>query len=977
MKANHIVFFRFLIVSILLVAGLMANAQPDPWGPDTTQTPPELESYDVLLDYVYGDLTEYLNNSILIDRAGTEADKSMFTSKTPDAAATKYDYYMVYTEMAESQIPRGEPMTILDIDSAATALYSEDDVVTISMLNCEYSSISEQAKELDGVYWDGYQLRILDHDVSYDLFNEDRIFALMPLTEAVTLDGNVTFQIPEEFVFNLGENYNPEQELDISLEINFDDGMGFREVFIGQEFEIYYDQMGDKIWNYRALVDGEHFYFGLSEFSLRKGDPVFSYDCGSGIVVKNNVAFRDEPQEIISLSTEAVIENPANKDPNVVNGKMGIYFGCGNTDCEIKRPFIFVTGFGPDPRVSPKKQLISKNASGMFYHHFNGVFGQQADTNQNQSADDNNGTNLLYRLRNEGYDIIILDFENGVDYIQNHAALIERAIKNVNYITKLNGSKHETMILGQSQGGVSTRYALADWERKYMQEDSEPYMHHRCRSWFSWEGEMQGATIPLGLQLSTWYLTDRLPIGLATAFFGVDAGLGSMAVSNYLHFGVLNKALNNPAAKSLLTYHFSNNRANNDVITNKHPYHLQLQLELATLGYPEQLRRIAVANGPSRAQPPVGVDLNGGDCMLDLKYRNNSGSWGRMRMQTEMVGQIQEVFRGRFRIAGIPVPGMHKTGKKNYAKAESIAPGSFERFYQGIFHKMTPINKGDWTGSCALDDYRVPFVPTTTVFDIQDDYSVDYGYDMVANDLFWIDDIYPSTSHGYPHIKNKQYKTPFHALYASEEPEFHNQNPQIGLANFILLESKKIALEVQNRVLIGRPGETYTAIFEARDSITTGRSITKITKEGVVMLGQFSDVDFIAPRMHFRDGFHAQYGSKLSVRSMNQLPDPCFQFNDQSKRSADNIVLISSNEYEENMESSHVFPNPSRGLIKLKLDESQQANIQIFDFSGRLIYQNQFYDDKFNIDLRNVSKGEYFIRIISEDKVEHHKFILI
>ena len=39
---------------------------------------------------------------------------------------------------------------------------------------------------------------------------------------------------------------------------------------------------------------------------------------------------------------------------------------------------------------------------------------------------------MLYKLRNQGYDIIILYFDNGVDYVQNHAELVMRTIDFVN-----------------------------------------------------------------------------------------------------------------------------------------------------------------------------------------------------------------------------------------------------------------------------------------------------------------------------------------------------------------------------------------------------------------------------------------------------------------------------------------------------------------------------------------------------------------
>lgn len=94
------------------------------------------------------------------------------------------------------------------------------------------------------------------------------------------------------------------------------------------------------------------------------------------------------------------------------------------------------------------------------------------------------------------------------------------------------------------------------------------------------------------------------------------------------------------------------------------------------------------------------------------------------------------------------------------------------------------------------------------------------------------------------------------------------------------------------------------------------------------------------------------------VRSLNQN----FSINDDSK---DNIV--------------NVFPIPSNGEINLKSNEIiSDLKIKIFDVKGNLVYTNNFKETiESQIDLSNLSNGEYVIELILNDlKHEKNKIII-
>src|SRR6056297_3239502 len=96
----------------------------------------------------------------------------------------------------------------------------------------------------------------------------------------------------------------------------------------------------------------------------------------------------------------------AYSDLSLSSGEYLVIYGQGNTSGKIKKPFIIVEGFDmfDDQRIQNYIDLYNNNSSIFF----------------------------LYELYTQGYDVIILDFDNAVDYIQNNAMLVVKLIEEVN-----------------------------------------------------------------------------------------------------------------------------------------------------------------------------------------------------------------------------------------------------------------------------------------------------------------------------------------------------------------------------------------------------------------------------------------------------------------------------------------------------------------------------------------------------------------
>lgn len=76
--------------------------------------------------------------------------------------------------------------------------------------------------------------------------------------------------------------------------------------------------------------------------------------------------------------------------------------------------------------------------------------------------------------------------------------------------------------------------------------------------------------------------------------------------------------------------------------------------------------------------------------------------------------------------------------------------------------------------------------------------------------------------------------------------------------------------------------------------------------------------------------------------------------------------------------SFDLFPNPAKEKITLTLKQGnwvKNAKVSLFNLQGQLMMQEQITDEKTEIDISRLAKGNYYIELINSDKTEVHKFI--
>ncbi len=212
----------------------------------------------------------------------------------------------------------------------------------------------------------------------------------------------------------------------------------------------------------------------------------------------------------------------------------GIFLGAGHT--KITRPIVIVDGFDPtNSRDVPEIYDIA------------------------------NQENMFNDLLAKGYDAIVVNFLSGADYIQRNAFALVKVLQTINARMQSAGTYgNKIVLIGPSMGGLVTRYAL-----RYMELHN---MKHNVSTWISFDSPQKGATVPLGLQHWVRFFADV-----------ADNSDAKLALD----------ALNAPAAQQMLIYHYTSTYTGQF----PNPYFSSFYNEINSMGYPQNVRRVAIING--------------------------------------------------------------------------------------------------------------------------------------------------------------------------------------------------------------------------------------------------------------------------------------------------------------------------------------------------------------------------------------------
>jgi pimeloyl-ACP methyl ester carboxylesterase len=407
----------------------------------------------------------------------------------------------------------------------------------LSVLITQFESLSTEAIAREEVYKNNQDQWIAKPNTA--VFNTHHLALAAPLNATISSLTN-TFVLPNKLVFNTTNKTIS------AILANFNDGQGWRTVNFNQAITVTFPNQTTQKIDFRI-----QFTDGTEKTNSAEIDYIPA------------VSLRNPGNTSAITTINATIPYQGVEDPAAYlgQGEYEIFYDNGNG--VLDKPIILLDGFDPnDGRPIPA-----------IYGLLNyGTTGQ----------------NLADDLRNQGFDVIILNFPNytqtetgnllsgGADYIQRNAMVFVELLNQIN-AQKVGNEKN--VVIGPSMGGLIARYGL-----RYMEQHSQ---NHDTRLYLSFDAPHYGANIPIGFQHLFNYMANG-PLGDATVQVFVDAMIKSNASRQML----IDQFEGHLAAGS--TFEFDTAIV---LPTGKPNFRTAFQNELNSMGFPTLTRNVAISNG--------------------------------------------------------------------------------------------------------------------------------------------------------------------------------------------------------------------------------------------------------------------------------------------------------------------------------------------------------------------------------------------
>ena len=674
-----------------------------------------------------------------------------------------------------------------------------------------------------------------------------------------------------------------------------------------------------------------------------------------------------------------------------------VKYGCGND--RLTRPFIMVAGWGP----------LTDNR---FFNNLE-IYKSKWPAEIHELYPSFNNSGLIDQLLAEGYDVVISKVYPPNNSVDHNSEAITKMIKKLNEIKIQNGSYEENIVLGYSAGGVSSRMALLKMEKRHLEQGED---HHHTKLYISFDGEHQGANMPLATQYMVKHLYD-------------NSGLPNMGLYHY----ALNYILEAPLSQNLLYYYHTKT---GDLAAGEQPSQGASDERLTMLqlfsnlnhsknghipGYPSFTRNISIAQGSNTFH-----ELNGGNVQDPYPYIEGfvpiqqTGQFKKLEAQfNKPGGNVVWHWKTKFPGANWVIKNEYKTN--NQCLVIDNGPGGAMDVVDNPMDIVMICMK--WAIAGPPDTYsryiQYNFTPTLFCHDIrnfnpvQTNYRLDY--DLAENNLFFQNsaDEYsglPSENYGYPHfgdpVNHYQTLTPFDAIFSTvhnEEHIFGNlvqrsnmqdfsepyervYNPLLNIMNkFILEESDYEDAFIQNEKYghFIQNGNTYKAKVHAPERVFIGKKVTQRTNFKDAFFLENSEILVKAGKeiiikeganllkgtnSHLVIGPHPCSGKSMKTSSSHIQ-------NEEIEENYSDYESINYSITEEDNDWVKIYPNPSSGLVNFELKNIThvESEIEIYTIQGKLITQQPLTENSVKI---NLNKGVYIIKIRNHEKVYSQRLIV-
>jgi hypothetical protein len=217
------------------------------------------------------------------------------------------------------------------------------------------------------------------------------------------------------------------------------------------------------------------------------------------------------------------------------------------------------------------------------------------------------------------YDIIYVNWYNGMDHIERNALVVEEVVRWVNAQKAIAGSTFKNVLMGQSMGGIVCRLALLEMESPTVAPVQLPVVPHDVRLFVSQDSPQQGASMPLSIQYLYKNAVRQVVNAPAYSLFAA-ASNASQVLSQSLPLNsfdnpipVMASLLDRPATKQMLINTIDGRYQLDNALHNSFYTNLNLR------GFPSQqnIRNVAISNGSECGETQ---NFNQGDILI--KYEN-------------------------------------------------------------------------------------------------------------------------------------------------------------------------------------------------------------------------------------------------------------------------------------------------------------------------------------------------------------------
>lgn len=614
----------------------------------------------------------------------------------------------------------------------------------------------------------------------------------------------------------------------------------------------------------------------------------------------------------------------------VGKGEFKVFFN--TVTCDWNKPIIIPDGFDP----------LDK-------HSFDQIFYGFLEYN-------NRTQNFGEEMRDLGYDIVILNFPTyylrtvtkyipilgsyigipvneyrfgGADHIERNSFVFVKLIQQINGILASKGNSNKLVVVGTSMAGQISRYGL-----KYMENNS---LTHNTRLWVSFDSPHLGANLPWGLQEMVRYL--YINKGSEEAGFTYNMRLRSIAARQLL---IHQTSPWGPMHFPWSTY----------AMNNQEPFRTTWKNTLSSIGFPSNLRKVALVNGTY-----TGANIHTpGSKIFDMNVMNV------VTLMTAKPYFIKTTLSTLFESSEFGKGTVYKVGTHTSLPFGALdgSPGGMFDFQQDFFdsvnNKSTLLPLGSnisigaktYVGNLT---HNINFIPTPSGLALNSS-NFNWNNSLDVNDLLCnngtpFDNIFvPNVNQAHSSL------TPESVLWLKEEIE-DGSLPCDKICATISGPFGIAISEDDEVILTGVP--SGVSVYW---STTSGLQINSFSSSTCEVERTSSGTDWVYAHIDNPCGADVYLKKKIFTSSPKQ-----------GITSVRNVKQIGIN----------IYPNPSEDFWNITIDKSIPAHEitgELFDIKGQKVWRcSSLTKDNIIIDNRSFSKGIYTLKLSLNNKTFIRKLI--